>query len=369
MKNSSTGSFILLLSYFNEAFRVFLDAEQDTSAVDRFYTIANHTVRLRFVGQTLVDSLSPALEHLVAERVPEQSLTVCLWDGASTKKQIPSFPWDENVTMAKNIQSPNEGTNPVIYFYDERIRGAYQVGTDTLSMLDTKLNTAIFWVPDVFKISYYERSSPLRALFQWWANNHRLQLLHSGAIGIDTGGILLVGEGGSGKSTTALACLQSKLCYVSDDYCLVDRDSHPYAHSVYSSAKIDEKGLQRFPHLALAAENIERLAEEKALLFLNRHWPEKISRGFPVRALLVPRITGGEKTRLTPASPRDTLLAFAPSTMLQLRGATQEDLSFMARLNRHLPGYFLELGKNTDNVPDIILDLLSKNDNSVNAWA
>lgn len=165
MKNFSTGSFILLLSYFNEAFRAFLDAAKNTSAVDQFYTIANHTVRLRFAGQTLVDSLSPALEHLLAERMPVQSLTVCLWDSASTRKQIPSFPWDENVTMAKNIQRPHEETNPVIYFKDERILGAYQIGAKTLSMLDTKLNTAIFLVPDVYKISYYERSSPLRTIF------------------------------------------------------------------------------------------------------------------------------------------------------------------------------------------------------------
>ena len=351
----------MLLSYFKEAFRVFLDAEQDTSAVDRFYTIANHTVRLRFVGQKLVDSLSPALEHLVAERVPEQSLTVCLWGSASTKKRIPPFPWDENVTMAKNIQSANEGTNPVIYFYDERIRGAYQVGTDTLSMMDTKLNTAIFWVPDVFKISYYERSSPLRTIFQWWAKKHSLQLVHAGAVGTNKGGVLLAGESGSGKSTTALTCLDSELSYVSDDYCLVGMDPHPYAHSVYCSAKIDREGLQRVPDLASVVENKERLHEEKALLFLNRHWPKKISKGFPIRALLVPRITNGEKTRLIPASPRTGLMALAPSTMFQLRGASQGDLTFMATLTRRIPSFFLELGKDTNNIPDIILDVLVKN--------
>jgi hypothetical protein len=351
----------LLLSYFNEAFKVFADATKNTSAVDQCYTIANHTVRLRFAGQTLLDALAPALEHLVAESVSGEALTVCLWDSASTKTLFPPFPWEENATIATTFQNPNEGTNPVIYFKDERILGAYQIGTKTLSMLDTKRNIALFWVPDAGRITYYERSSPLRTIFQWWAKKYSLQLLHAGAVGTNAGGILLVGEGGSGKSTTALACLDSELSYVSDDYCLLDMDSHPYAHSVYCSAKIGREGIARFPYLVSAVEDKERLQEEKALLFLNKHWPEKISRGFPVRSLLVPRITNSEKTRLTPASPRNALMALAPSTIFQLPGAGQEDLTFMAELTRCIPSFFLELGKDVDSIPDIILDALSKN--------
>jgi len=145
---------------------------------------------------------------------------------------------------------------------------------------------------------------------------------------------------------------------VSDDYCLLDMDSHPYAHSVYCSAKIDREGVERFPYLTSAVDNKERLHEEKALLFLNKHYPQKIARGFPVRALLVPRITGFERTKLTPASPRNGLMALAPSTIFQLRGASQEDLTCMAKLTRLIPCYFLELGKDINNIPDIILDLL-----------
>ena len=320
----------MLLSYFNDAFKNFSDAAKNATPVDQYYAIANNPVQLRFATSRLARALSPALDHLVGEHVLSPSLTVCLWDNAAAKDPMPPFPWKELAPGTPNIESANEGTNPVIYFYDERIRGAYQVGTDTLSMMDTKLNTAIFWVPDVFKISYYERSSPLRTIFQWWAKKHSLQLVHAGAVGTNKGGVLLAGESGSGKSTTALTCLDSGLSYVSDDYCLVGMDPHPYAHSVYCSAKIDREGLQRVPDLASVVENKERLHEEKALLFLNRHWPKKISKGFPIRALLVPRITNGEKTRLIPASPRTGLMALAPSTMFQLRGASQGDLTFIS---------------------------------------
>jgi len=351
----------LLLSYFNDAFKNFSDAAKNATPVDQYYAIANNPVQLRFATSRLARALSPALEHLVGEHVLSPSLTVCLWDNAAAKDPMPPFPWKEFAPGTPNIESANEGTNPVIYFKDERIHGAYQIGSKTFSMLDTKRNIALFWVPDAGKITYYERSSPLRTIFQWWAKKYSLQLLHAGAVGTNAGGILLVGEGGSGKSTTALACLDSELFYVSDDYCLLDMDSHPYAHSVYCSAKIGREGVARFPYLISAVENKERLQEEKALFFLNKHWPKKVSKGFSVRALLIPRIMGLKRTKLTPASPRNALMALAPSTIFQFPGAGQEDLTFMAELTRCIPSFFLELGKDVDSIPDIILDALSKN--------
>lgn len=329
--------------------------------MNRFYTIAGHPLRLRFAGQALVRFISPALEHVASGRVPVPSLTVCIWDSASTEINIPPFPWEMNSYRAdKNIKGHREVLNPIIYFKDETIRGAYEIGTNTLSMLNTKQDFAIFWVPDGRHIHYYERSSPLRTIFQWWAQHHGLQLLHAGAIGTKRGGILLAGKGGTGKSTVALSCLNSELSYLSDDYCLVAMDSPPYAYSVYSSAKIDRVGLQRFPHLLPAVDNKEQLHEEKGLLFLNQHYPAKIATGFPVRALLLPCVTGLERTTLTPASPRNGLMALAPSTIFQLRGASQEDLTCMATLTRLLPSYIFELGKDTGKIPAIILEVLSK---------
>jgi hypothetical protein len=53
-------------------------------------------------------------------------------------------------------------------------------------------------------------------------------------------------------------------------------------------------------------------------------------------------------------------MALAPSTIFQLRGAGQADLTFMAALTRLIPSFILELGIDTSNIPNIILDLLSK---------
>lgn len=349
----------MLFSYFNDVLRIFSNAEQNGHVVDRFYKIAHHSVRLRFTGQILADVLSPSLEHVSTESVSLPSLTACLLDMASANAVLPPFPWEENTSMKKNIQSAVEGTNPVIYFKDERILGAYQIGTKALSMLDTRLNQAVFCMPDARSITYYERSAPLRTIFQWWAKINNLQFVHAGAVGIDGCGVLLAGQGGSGKSTTALNCLSSGLCYVSDDYCVVEMGARPYAHSIYCSAKVDTDGMNRFPGLASVAENTRSMNEEKFLLLLNKQYSEKIVKGFSVCAIVIPRVGGFAKTRLIPVSSSKGLMALAPSTIFQMRGANQADLTFMAELTRIVPNFLLELGEDTDRVPEIILNLLS----------
>ena len=349
------------IAYFNAVYRAFLDAERNTSALDRFYTMANRTIRLRFAGQALVPYISPALEHLATETMPAQALTVCLWDSASTDTKVPPFPWEkDNYIASEKMRDRKENIGPSIYFKDECIRGVYQIGTNTLSMLDTNLNLAIFWVPDAYQIPYYESSGPLRAIIQWWAHNHGLQLVHAGAVGTSEGGVLLAGKSGSGKSSTALACLNSELVYAGDDYVLFSAEPVPCLYSLYNSCKLNSADIRRFPKFIPAIINYENLDAEKTLIFLHDFCPEKVAKGFRIRAVLLPRVAGITKTTLKKVFPAAGLKALAPSTILQSPGAGLEDLHRMAKLVKRVPSYILELGEDTHEIPDIILDLLSK---------
>jgi hypothetical protein len=171
-------------SYFKLAYNNFLEATQNTSIIDRFYSVAGYNIRLRFAGKTLLPHISPALEHLAIEQVSMPSFTICLWDSATTNTQIPPFPWNKHPAItSKRNQDKEENTNPVIYFKSKSILGTYRIGTNTLSMFDTEQNLALFWVPDASQIRYYENSSPMRSIFQWWATGKGLQLVHAGAVG------------------------------------------------------------------------------------------------------------------------------------------------------------------------------------------
>ena len=328
--------------------------------VDYFYNIAGHTICLRFAGMALVPQLTPAVAHLEAEPVLKPALTICLWDTASTHTGMPllvsslihflRLRWWELLDSRRIIKGYN----------DHRIRSAFHLGPDILSLLDMQQNLALYWVMDASQVPYYERGSPLQTILNWWAATHGHQYVHAGAVGTEAGGLLLAGKGGCGKSTAALACLDSHLKYASDDYSLVSIDPVPRVYSLYNTAKLKGiEDIQRFPLLAPMISNVDRLNEEKAMLFLHEHRPEKIVSGFPLRAILLPLFTGKPETKLHPAKSVAALRALAPSTILQLPGAGQGAFRLMSDLVKQLPCYILETGTEIARIPEVIVSLLN----------
>jgi hypothetical protein len=244
---------------------------------------------------------------------------------------------------------------------NERIQTAYHLGPNIFSLIDLQENLALYWVKDARALPYYEIGSPVRTILNWWADQGAFQFVHAGAVGLQAGGVLLAGGGGTGKSTTALACLEAGLLYASDDYCVVRTDPAPFVYSVYNTAKLrGDLDLQRFPHLAPLVRNKSLLEEEKAVFFLHQHFPEQVSSGFPIKAILLPRVTHAEETRLRPATPGSALTALAPSTLLQLPGAGAAAIKKMSRLVQRVPAYVLELGTDVPRIPEVILGLLSR---------
>ena len=328
--------------------------------VEYFYKIAGHTICLRFAGRALVPQVTSALAHLESDRVAKPALTVSLWDTVSTQTGMPllvssliqllRLRWWELLDSRREIKG----------FNDHRIRSAFHLGPDILSLLDIQQNQALYWVMDASQIPYYERGSPLQTILNWWAANHGCQYVHAGAVGTEAGGVLLAGKGGCGKSTAALACIGSRLKYASDDYSLVAINPTPRAYSLYSTAKL--KGIEdirRFPLLAPMIDNMDRLDEEKAMIFLHEHHPEKIVSEFPLRAILLPQFTGKPETKLHPAKPVAALRALAPSTILQLAGAGQEAFRLMSALVQRVPCYIFETGTEISRIPEVILSLLN----------
>ncbi|MBW4576544.1 MAG: hypothetical protein KME08_14815 [Aphanothece sp. CMT-3BRIN-NPC111] len=348
------------LAYFQTVFAGFQRAKQNGDLINRFYNIGSYTICLSFAGTGLVSQLTPAFAHLETMPTETPALTVCLWDSASTGIKLPLLVsslislvrsrWQEHLDIRGEIKGYNS----------DRFRTVFQWPA-TLSVLDLQQNLAIYWVDAAAELPYFERGSPLRTILNWWLENRDRQCVHAGAVGTPTGGVLLAGKGGSGKSTSALACLKSELLYASDDYCLVASDPIPYVYSLYNTAKL--KGatdLERFPLLANKFNNLDRLEEEKAMIFLAEHFPEKVVAGFPIKAVLVPRVTGKKDTILQRASAGAALAALAPSTIFQLPSAGKQTFQMLAKLVKAVDCYYLNLGTDIGQIPQIISQLLTQ---------
>lgn len=283
-------------------------------------------------------------------------LTVYLSHGGVVA--LPPFPWDLPDGAFPAESEPETGT--LVHVRDERVDGLFNLNGPSLNMIDHASRLAVFWTALPDRVPGYDRAAPLRAILDWWGRDHGWRAVHAGAVGTEEGGVLIVGKGGAGKSTAVLACLGTGLGYAGDDSVAVGQGPVPFVHSLYCTAKLEPGHLRRVvPHLAPLLEGSEESYQGKRMFFLDRHRPRELSPGFPLRAILLPRMTGAERSRTRPVSATTGLLALAPSTLFQLPGAKQDRLHHMADLLRGVPAHVLELGSDLSTVAPAIRAVLA----------
>ena len=350
------------LAFFRTAAEGFGRAMRAVGAIEKCYRIAGYNVRLRFAGPALVPVIDPALAHLAPGCSGEPDYTIELFDTASTGAPMPllvrsliellRLHWWEHLHNRREIKGYHGGN----------IQAAFHLGPGILSVLDSQAGHAVYWVEDARDIPYYERGYPLTNLLNWWLGRRARVIVHAAAIGRASGGVLLPGKGGSGKSTAALACTASDLSIVGDDYCAVD-EATGRVHSLYNTVKLKgDEDVERFSHLAPFIDNLERVGEggerDRAMVFLHQHFPGKMLAGMPLEAILIPRVTDQPKTTIVRSSAAAALKALAPSTIFQLAGNERPTFQALVRLARNVPAFEIRLGTAMAGIPEAIARFL-----------
>ena len=323
-------------------------SEQAIAVEDRWILMAGRSVRLRFGSAGLL-RLMESFAHLSCDAQDHADLTLHIWEGGT-----PPLPEADTEDKPPGLR---------VMWRDGTLRACYQPGQFTLSALEEAESQAWFWGRESSQLPYWEYAAPFRLILSWWLGDLGANLVHGAAVGRPDGGALIVGRGGSGKSTTALLSLLDGLSYASDDYVIAERDYQgcgPFVHSAFGSGKLDNEQCKRFPQLESAIVNKVRSPEEKAVFLVNRFAPEQMAASFPLRAVLVPRITGRTDTRVRPGSSVLALAALAPSTIFQLPGDPDVELKAMAEIVRAVPTHILELGTELRQIPRCIDQFLGE---------
>ena len=86
-------------------------------------------------------------------------------------------------------------------------------------------------------------------------------------------------------------------------------------------------------------------------MLLGRLFRSSISRGFPLRAAVLPRVVGKGPTRARRIGGASLLAALAPSTIFQLPGTGRHTLTRLAGLLRRVPCFELQLGADLSEIP------------------
>jgi hypothetical protein len=298
---------------------------------DRTLMLGGRAVRQIGTDARLVPMMTAALDHLVvANSGREADLTVvCTIAGKGDIRAIAS----------------------------ERTWTHSQVRVDSIQLLDCAGRFGVHAITDMETARDFEIGTPMRQLLHWWAVDTGNLLLHSAAVGTPGGGLLLAGVGGSGKSTMAAACLGSSLRVAGDDIVLVEPGPAPRVHSVYSSIKLDQDALARLSWGSRPGTfEVERRGgpHRKSMLLPATADPTVLVSEFPLRAIVLPRVTSSNISRLAEASPGEAMNALAPTTVLLLRGHEQRVFRHIAELVRSLPAFTLELGRDLDAIPGLL---------------
>lgn len=317
--------------------------------------MAGLRLRLRYAGKPLREALLAPFDHLACGEVGEPDLTISLFDTASTGIAPPPPLWEA-------IAAP-PGTNPVARLRSERACVLAAVGSRALTAALPAEGVATFHLPDAAAIPASERAAPIREALQLLMAARGRLMTHAGAVGSGERGVLLVGRGGSGKSTLTLSCALAGMEIVADDYVLLDPASLA-AHAMQSTAKLTEDSAARLgvPADAIDPAGFEPTLEgpAKALVDVRALAPAGLRPRLEVRAVVAPTLSSslpaeyGGRDGLSEVEPTvreisaaDGLRAVAPSTIVQAGFGGGDSLATLADLVRRVPSYALELSPDT----------------------
>lgn len=336
--------------------RVAAAALASTPVVERRLVLGGMSIRVRGAGGALVDVLLPALEHATVQvRADRADVTLDLFDTATSGVHPPRFPWTPRDVGPRGEIAGADGDVRALFHGDLL---APRDDFRAVSVFSRARAHGVLWVLSPDRVPWWERAAPLRTLLHWsLCAPARRVLVHGAAVAGSSRGALLVGAGGAGKSTTAVACVEAGMSAAGDDYVLLDLASR-VAHPLYGTAKLADASLALVPGSAAARLPDDGIDAHKRVIDLARRWPERMARPVTIDVLVLPRIGPAGRTRLRPASGADALRAVAPTTILQLPGDNRAVLAPLADLVRRLPAYVLELGGSPSDAAAVLGSLL-----------
>lgn len=187
------------------------------------------------------------------------------------------------------------------------------------------------------------------AMYAWMAAQGKTAM-HAAGMCLGDRGILVVGDGGHGKTTTALAACQRGFSYLGDDVCIVELGAGPgrahVMHGLYGTAKLNADSRERLG--ASAWPVIGTTPKGKAVVPVTPHlqW----ARSAPVSAIVHVGHVGTGPAKVGRLSQQDAWKALARASVpaLSVEGTTRDWLRTIMSLARDVPVFAVQLDWDLD---------------------
>lgn len=312
-------------------------------------------VVVEFATARMRELLMPALHHLVdppqTARPPQARLSV--WDSASSAVAMPPAPVPRDAFTRRG--EPRG-------FGGDRYLVASDASEHSVSALDRTEGRGVYWVPDARTFPYTSRSAPLRTLLHWILMDRGRHLVHGAAVGGEQSGVLLVGTGGIGKSTTALRCLAAGMRFLGDDW-LAFAANPPRAYTLYSVAKLFS-GEPRPAGVPLSSEpqpagvplSPAAANDAKVVLALDEY-SHYIPRELPIRTLATLSFAEDEASTIEDIDPSALFHDAVATTLAKLPYAGSPLMRLMGDFRAQVANVRVNLGRDPESVVSTMRDI------------
>ena len=302
-------------------------------------TKAHSSFKIRFgtVGiSLLLPNESPVsleiIDSLIQDDLLEYSYEVMFWE--CKHPTLVEKITNQSIPLTKSGQQDlSENTSVCI---DKHMDGLY--------IFDRANRRILIWVPTYESFPFWAKATPFRIPFSWIAAEHGGEMIHCAAIDIDGQGILLAGNGGRGKTTTALNAALHGCKILGEDFILYMNNA---IYSVYLKAKAHH-GEHLLNLISKGLKCPPQILGQKTIIPLMGQPFEMITE-FKPSGLYFPGIFPNDSTNEIVSIPKSVALReFAAPSFIGLQGIGSASLRTHSELVRSVETWSLPMTGNLD---------------------
>lgn len=268
------------------------------------------------------------------------SLVVYCFDAQSIGS-LPSPPWKySELDHFGNFNS--NGSNYYLHV---------DVENSGLIAMDVASGWGIFYMNESARMPSWHIYSPLKELIHLWCLSRNMLLLHAGSV-IDRFGnaSLLLGKGGTGKSTMTMQALALGLKSCGDDYVVVDVNKMQL-YALYRTLKWKDNSAVVRPDYLNEFHSVWDQRAQKSV-FYAPHTDEKVTGCADLVSLLV--LQRGEGIRVSKLSFCEAITGVAFSSIAQSPAAASRFMTLVRQLLQQIAAWHYCIGFGAQDLIDAI---------------
>ena len=318
------------------------------------HAAASKTCRAGPFSFTVISNSTPLCQRLTRCLLPGgdgKDLTIALLSGSQPPFALPPA-WNLPHTdprHAERLHLSADGTLTALYNPDFHL----------WMILDHTRRVALMWISDEAQMPFWEEGAPFKVILNWFLASTNMFMVHGGIVGYGRQGCVLLGPGGSGKSTIVAYSFERGLRVGGDDLAIIEECGTSWrGWGLYNALKLDPTS--RIPIPSGLATAPSTPSGEKKLMRYTDVDPGRFAIETSLTSLVQCVVANRKCSAITPASPAAILRALGPPTVFLLRGHEHRTISRIGRLVRSLPCYRFELGPDPGEAAAVLEAWLSQ---------